>query len=77
MARRGKAKQILVVVSGPAHIAEIVKREVATALHQVGAFEVTTAGDFSNGSGQSCDPQRMQILAALAEDAVEIYVQRK
>jgi hypothetical protein len=71
------AKRITVTVSGPAHIAEIVKCEVATALSHLGAFEVTASGEFFNGSGQSCDPERLQLLSALAATEVEIYVQRK
>ena len=69
-------KMVVVTVSGPAHIAEIVKREVATALSHLGAFDVTSVGEFSNGNGQSWDPERLEMLASLAPDEVQVKVRR-
>jgi hypothetical protein len=73
----GRPKRITVTVRGPALVAEFVKREVAVALSNIGAFDVTAAGDFTNGNGTSCDPDRMRKLADLADEGIELYVERR
>lgn len=69
-------RQVVVRVSGPAHLAELVKREIATALSHLGAFDVTSSGEFSNGTGETCDPERLDLLAGVARENVEVYVER-
>lgn len=53
--------------------AEMVKREIATALNNIGAYEVTTIGDFA-GNGVSPDPERLAILARIASRGVRVRV---
>lgn len=68
---------VVVIVKGlrvRANLVDMVKREIATALHNVGAFEVTTSGDFA-GNGNSCDPERMRALAAAAARGVMVHVE--
>ena len=69
---------VIVVVRGVGRrgkaFAELVKREVATALSNVGAFEVTTLGDFA-GNGNSCDPGRMKELASAASLSCSLRVE--
>jgi hypothetical protein len=73
----GRPKKITVTVRGPALVAEFVKREVAVALSNIGAFDVTAIGDFRNDDGSSCDPDRMRKLADLAEEQIEVLVDRR
>lgn len=66
--------EIRVIVHGPDPLAEFVKREVATALANIGAFDVTAAGELRNDDGTSQDPRRMKALHDLARQGVAIYV---
>jgi len=81
MARRAKGKGIFVTVSAVgfgskgAKKAEFVKREIATALGNIGAFNVTTKGDFLNGNGLSLDLERTNALAGYAAEGLNIYVE--
>jgi hypothetical protein len=72
-----KPKRITVTVRGPALMAEFIKREVAVALSNIGAFDITAIGDFRNDDGTSCDPDRMRKLADLADEQLEIVVERR
>jgi hypothetical protein len=59
---------IVVIVKGirvRAKLIDMVKREIATALANVGAFEVTTSGDFAgNATPRGCAPWLRRQLAA-------------
>lgn len=71
-----RPRPIVVRVSGPAGLADIVRREVATALVNIGAFEVTSRGEPAfAGDGGSCDPERLKLLADIAGDGVEVLVE--
>lgn len=74
---RGRV-DVVVVVRGVGkrgrQFAELVKREVATALANIGAFEVTTVGDFA-GNGNSCDPDRMKELSRAASLCCSLRVE--
>jgi hypothetical protein len=70
-------KRITVTVRGRALQAEFIKREIAVALSNIGAFEVTAIGDFRNDDGSSCDPERMRKLADLAEERIDVVVERR
>lgn len=69
---------VVVVVRGRGRrgkrFAALVKREIATALSNIGAFDVTALGDFA-GNGVSCDPERMAELSKAADRQCSIYVE--
>lgn len=79
--RSQRAQGIIVTVtangrgSKMAEAAEFVKREVATALANIGAFHVAAAGEFSNGNGVSLDPERMRRLSKYAAEGLNILVE--
>lgn len=77
MGRKQKTKVIMVTVSGVGYgpkKVELVKREVATALANIGAFKVATEGDFA-GDGSSCDPRRMRALSVCAAEGLCVFVE--
>lgn len=73
-----KEKRIEVVVRARGYSQarlELVRQEVATALANIGAFDVTSLGDFA-GNGSSCDPDRMRALLRAARESTKVYVMR-
>lgn len=59
-------------------LVEHVRREVASALADIGAFDVTAVGDpgFA-GDGSSCDPEWMRARARIAARGLRVRVEAK
>jgi hypothetical protein len=63
-------------VSGPAGVRDIVRRATASALANIGAFDVSASGEPAfAGDGSSQDAEWMKTLADCAADGVQVVVE--